>query len=91
MIASFRNPGTVDVFNGVSSRAARRICPEMIWAVARRKLAQLNAVAANRSRWLCLGEPIGSPAEAIAQGSTVFALTTSTESAFGGRVRTLPR
>lgn len=36
--------GTEDVFNGESTRAARRACPEAIWAVARRKLDQVNNV-----------------------------------------------
>lgn len=43
MIRSFADRGTEDVFNGVDSRAARRACPNSIWAIARRKLDQLDA------------------------------------------------
>lgn len=43
MILSFANNGTEDVFNGVESRRARRTCPVELFAVARRKLDQLNA------------------------------------------------
>jgi len=43
VIASFADPGTEDVFNGCVSKAARRVCPKNLWAVARRKLDQLNA------------------------------------------------
>ena len=45
MIQSFRDAGTEDVYNGVGSRAARRICPEILWKVARRKLDHLNRAA----------------------------------------------
>ena len=44
MIASFHDQGTEDVFDGLDSRAARRVCPESIWAVAQRKLDQINRV-----------------------------------------------
>lgn len=43
MIRVFRDAGTEDVFNGVDSRRARRTCPSAVWAVARRKLDQLDA------------------------------------------------
>lgn len=43
VIRSFWGPGTEDVFNGVDSRRARRVCPSTIWVVARRKLDQLDA------------------------------------------------
>ena len=43
MIASFGDQGTVDLFNGRDTRAARRSCPAALWRVARRKLDQLNA------------------------------------------------
>ena len=32
------------MFDGRDSRAARRICPAALWAIARRKLDQLNHV-----------------------------------------------
>jgi toxin HigB-1 len=44
VIHSFRNKGTEDIFDGVDSRAARRLCPKKLWLVARRKLDQINRV-----------------------------------------------
>jgi proteic killer suppression protein len=46
MILSFRDQATEDVFNGRDTKPARRICPAVLWAVARRKLDQLNAAVA---------------------------------------------
>ena len=43
-IVSFADRGTEDIFDGVSSKVARRSCPQTLRAVARRKLDQLNAV-----------------------------------------------
>jgi proteic killer suppression protein len=43
MIRSFRNHGTEDVFNGVDSKAARKVCPRDLVKVARRKLGMLDA------------------------------------------------
>ncbi|MCK4415368.1 MAG: type II toxin-antitoxin system RelE/ParE family toxin [Candidatus Eisenbacteria sp.] len=45
MIRSFRNRGTEDIFEGADSAAARRLCPQDLWPVARRKLDQINRVA----------------------------------------------
>jgi proteic killer suppression protein len=42
---SFRNAATEDVFNDHRTRTARRLCPEDIWRVARRKLEQLDSVS----------------------------------------------
>jgi len=42
MIRSFGNRGTQDVFHGVRSKAASKVCPSELWSVARRKLDQLN-------------------------------------------------
>lgn len=51
MIVSFGNKGTEDVFDGVDSKEARKICPSNIIAVARRKLDQLNgAISVNDMR-----------------------------------------
>lgn len=51
MIVSFGNKGTEDVFDGVDSKEARKICPSDIIAVARRKLDQLNgAISVNDMR-----------------------------------------
>ena len=44
MIVTFHDQGTEDVFNGVNSKAAKKICPEIVWRVARRKLDQLDTV-----------------------------------------------
>lgn len=44
VIKSFKNAGTEDAFNDRSSRAARRVCPEQNWRVARRKLEQIDSV-----------------------------------------------
>jgi toxin HigB-1 len=44
MIRSFRDDATRDIWNGVNSKAARRL-PRAIWPVVRRKLDQLDAVA----------------------------------------------
>ncbi len=44
VIRSFQNRGTEDIFNGVSTRTARKTCPKTIWAVAQRKLDQINRV-----------------------------------------------
>lgn len=45
VIRSFAGKGTEDVFNGVSSKEARSVCPPDLWAVARRKLTQINRVS----------------------------------------------
>ena len=42
-ILSFADTGTQDIFDGKSSRRARRSCPESLWKVAHRKLDLLNA------------------------------------------------
>ena len=44
MIRSFRGRGTEDIFNGSDTPAARQTCPKALWAVARRKLDQINRV-----------------------------------------------
>ena len=44
MIRSFRTTGTEDIFNGKSTKAARRTCPQSVWRVAVRKLDQLDSV-----------------------------------------------
>jgi toxin HigB-1 len=43
MIRSFRDKGTEDLFHGVSSKAARKVCPTDLVKVAARKLDMLNA------------------------------------------------
>ena len=44
MIVSFKNTETEDIFNGASTKAARKLCPESIWRVATRKLDQIDSV-----------------------------------------------
>lgn len=44
MIRSFKNQGTEDIFNGINSKVARRVCPQSVWRVAARKLDQLDSV-----------------------------------------------
>lgn len=44
MICSFKNTGTEDVFNGVNSKTARKVCPRDLWRVAARKLDQIDSV-----------------------------------------------
>lgn len=46
MIRSFCDPGTEDVFNARDNKRARRVCPMILWAVARRKLELLDSAAA---------------------------------------------
>ena len=42
MIASFRDKGTEDLFDGRDTKQARKSCPPDLVRVARRKLDQLN-------------------------------------------------
>lgn len=44
MIQSFKNRGTEDIFNGMNTKNARKICPQNLWKIARRKLDQLDSV-----------------------------------------------
>jgi toxin HigB-1 len=44
VIKSFKDAATEDVFNDHRSRTARRVCPEQIWRVVRRKLEQIDSV-----------------------------------------------
>jgi len=46
MIESFKDQATEDIFNGKTSRRARKACPQAIWRIAARKLDQLDAVIA---------------------------------------------
>jgi len=43
-IRSFADRGTEDVFDGVASKAARRVCPQQLWKKAQRKLDDINQV-----------------------------------------------
>lgn len=44
VIRSLADRATEDLFNGLDSRRARRVCPIALWPIARRKLTQLNRV-----------------------------------------------
>ncbi len=44
MLVSFKNQAAEDIFNGISSKDARKICPQNIWRVTGRKLDQLDSV-----------------------------------------------
>jgi toxin HigB-1 len=44
MIQSFKDKGTEDIFNGKSTKAARKVCHQSLWKVAGRKLDQLDSV-----------------------------------------------
>lgn len=44
MILSFKNQATADIFDGKSSKLARKVCPQSLWRVAIRKLDQLDSV-----------------------------------------------
>lgn len=46
MIRAFRNKGTEEIFNGRSTKAARKICPQGLWNIAFRKLDRLDSVLA---------------------------------------------
>lgn len=44
MIVSFKDKSVEDIFNGINSKSARKICPQTLWRVAARKLDQLDSV-----------------------------------------------
>lgn len=44
MIKSFKDQGTEDIFNGLNTKAARKICPESLWEITARKLDLLDSV-----------------------------------------------
>jgi proteic killer suppression protein len=61
MIQSFENAATEDVFNGKDTKAARKACPQNLWAIVARKLDQLDSVVALGE----LGVPPGNRLEAL--------------------------
>ncbi len=44
MIRSFKNKATENVFDGKSTKAARKLCPKNLWKIAIRKFDQLDSV-----------------------------------------------
>ena len=45
MIQSFKQKSTEDIFNGINSLIARRICPQNLWKIAVRRLDLLDSVS----------------------------------------------
>ena len=43
MIRSFRDGGTEDIFNRADTKRARKVCPSVLWKIARRKLEWLDS------------------------------------------------
>ncbi len=62
MIRSFGNRGTEDVFHGRNTKAARMTCPRALWAIAARKMDQLDSAEALKD----LQAPPGNRLEALA-------------------------
>jgi proteic killer suppression protein len=46
MIRTFKHTGVEDIFNGINSPTARRICPQNLWKIAVRRLDLLDSVSA---------------------------------------------
>jgi len=46
MIRTFKHTGVEDIFNGINSPIARRICPQNLWKIDARRLDQLDSVSA---------------------------------------------
>lgn len=44
MIVSFKDKASEDIYNGIASRSARKVCPQNLWRIAKRKLDQLDSV-----------------------------------------------
>ena len=43
MIRSFRDGATEDIFNRADTKRARKVCPSVLWNIARRKLEWLDS------------------------------------------------
>ena len=44
MIQSFRDKGTEDIFNGLNSKDARKICPQSLWGIDKKKIDQHDSI-----------------------------------------------
>ena len=44
MIQSFKSKATEEIFDGKSTKAAKKICPQDLWRIVFRKLDQLDSV-----------------------------------------------
>jgi len=58
VIQSFYDQGTEAIFDRLTTKEARRTCPEQLWRVARRKLDQLNAVVSLSSLRIAPGNEL---------------------------------
>lgn len=45
MINNFKDSATEDIFNGIASKAARKVFPKNLWRIAARKLDQIDSVS----------------------------------------------
>ena len=45
MIESIYNKATENIFDGINSKSARKICPKSLWRIASRKLDQLDSIS----------------------------------------------
>ena len=45
MIVSFKNDGTGNIFDGISSKIARKLLPQSLFKIASRKLDQLDSAS----------------------------------------------
>jgi proteic killer suppression protein len=66
VIRSFRGQGTENVFDGLDTSAARKVCPRTLWQIARRKLDQINRVREVRE----LAAPPGNRLERLRRDRT---------------------
>ena len=65
MIQSFKNTGCEDIFNGLKTKEARKICPVRLWSIIARKLDQLDSV----TKLDDLRRPPGNRLEMLSGGS----------------------
>jgi proteic killer suppression protein len=63
MIQRFKNQATEDIFNGVTTKIALRLCPKNLWKIASRKLDQLDSIVTLNE----LRVPPGNHLEALAK------------------------
>jgi toxin HigB-1 len=56
VIVIFKDEGTEDVFDGRNTKKARKVYPQDLWRVARRKLDQINRAAVLNDLRVPLGD-----------------------------------
>jgi toxin HigB-1 len=64
VIQSFRDKGSIDIFNGKNTKAARQSCPTPLWKVAFRKMDLLDSAISLND----LKVPPGNRLEALSKG-----------------------